>query len=363
LNRPDRGGFAVPISTNVQAEFPQGQRDYGQPDPYRANRSCCGSSLQTSRWLPNRPDWGPPCQGFSRTNTAASCKDQRNELPDLYVAIVEQLQKYYQVEFVVFENVLGMRDRKHANAYKKLIDGLQRLELDVIEKELCALDLGVPQNRTRIVLSGLRKGRRHSVRPRRKKGHTSVSQAISGIPAPVFYSPNLAPESILYHPNHWTMNPKSMRFRSNSNNYRGRSFKRLSWIDPSPTIAFGHREIYVHPDGNRRLSIFEAMLLQGFPRQFVLEGNLSEQVDQVSNAVPPPLARRPVACSASKRLSTGLGRSTTHAGAGPVMPRGSWPRGPEARIDRRAACACPRQSQPCSAQQCAAGVRRGSGCR
>jgi DNA (cytosine-5)-methyltransferase 1 len=33
------------------------------------------------------------------------------------------------------------------------------------------------------------------------------------------------------------------------------------------------------------------MLLQGFPASFVLEGNLSQQVTQVSNAVPPPLAR------------------------------------------------------------------------
>jgi DNA (cytosine-5)-methyltransferase 1 len=33
------------------------------------------------------------------------------------------------------------------------------------------------------------------------------------------------------------------------------------------------------------------MLLQGFPEAFVLDGNLSEQVEQVSNAVPPPLAR------------------------------------------------------------------------
>jgi DNA (cytosine-5)-methyltransferase 1 len=71
----------------------------------------------------------------------------------------------------------------------------------------------------------------------------------------------------------------------------GRSFKRLSWSDASPTIAFGNREIHIHPTGTRRLSIYEAMLLQGFPASFVLEGNLSEQVEQVSNAVPPPLAK------------------------------------------------------------------------
>jgi len=33
------------------------------------------------------------------------------------------------------------------------------------------------------------------------------------------------------------------------------------------------------------------MLLQGFPEDFVLEGTLSSQVEQVSNAVPPPLAQ------------------------------------------------------------------------
>ena len=71
----------------------------------------------------------------------------------------------------------------------------------------------------------------------------------------------------------------------------GRSFRRLKWDQPSPTVAYGHREIHVHPSGRRRLSIYEAMLLQGFPDEFVLEGNLSAQVEQVSNAVPPPLAR------------------------------------------------------------------------
>jgi DNA (cytosine-5)-methyltransferase 1 len=38
------------------------------------------------------------------------------------------------------------------------------------------------------------------------------------------------------------------------------------------------------------LSIYEAMLLQGFPSSFILKGNFSQQVQQISNAVPPPLA-------------------------------------------------------------------------
>lgn len=47
----------------------------------------------------------------------------------------------------------------------------------------------------------------------------------------------------------------------------------------------------MHPDGHRRFSLFEAMLLQGVTHDFVLERTLSSQVERVSNAVPPPLAQ------------------------------------------------------------------------
>src|SRR5262249_15095585 len=86
-----------------------------------------------------------------------------------------------------------------------------------------------------------------------------------------------------------TMNPRSPKFVNHSDT-QGRSFRRLKWDKPSFTVAYGNREIHVHPEGNRRLSILEAMLLQGFPESYKLVGSLTEQVIQVSDAVPPPLA-------------------------------------------------------------------------
>lgn len=236
---------------------------------------------------------GPPCQGFSRANTCAQSDDPRNKLPNLYLDIVRELQSTYIVEFVVFENVLGIRDKKHASTYKALMDGIVNLKFDVTEQELCATDFGVPQNRRRIVLSGMRTEQGYSaVQPRKRKGLQTVREAIGTIDAPALFERGLSPGDIPVHPNHWTMNPKSRRFTNpEGKNDGGRSFRRLKWDAPSPTVAFGHREIHVHPDGRRRLSIYEAMLLQGFPEGFVLEGNLSEQVAQISNAVPPPLAR------------------------------------------------------------------------
>jgi DNA (cytosine-5)-methyltransferase 1 len=236
---------------------------------------------------------GPPCQGFSRANTTSQADDPRNQLPSLYLDIVRRLQIDYTVEFVVLENVLGIRDKKHADTYKALVDGLIDLGFDVTEKELCALNFGVPQNRRRVILSAMRKGQGYiPVKPLEKAGLKTVREAISHLAEPVFFKRGLTPADIPVHPNHWTMQPKSARFLNPESNYsEGRSFKRLAWDKASPTVAFGNREIHVHPDGKRRLSIFEAMILQGFPTSFVLKGNLSEQVEQVSNAVPPPLAQ------------------------------------------------------------------------
>jgi DNA (cytosine-5)-methyltransferase 1 len=236
---------------------------------------------------------GPPCQGFSRANPSSEANDPRNLLPSLYVKIIRELQKHYEVEFVVFENVLGMKDRKHSKKYSSLITGLKRLGLTVHEKEVCALDYGVPQRRYRVIISAMRSGKGYSaVRPFKRKGKSTVREAIGMLVEPVFFDKKLCPNDIPVHPNHWTMRPKSNRFNQTEKvNRKTRSFRRLMWDKASPTIAFGNREIHLHPEGKRRLSIYEAMLIQGFPSDFVLEGNLSQQVTQISNAVPPPLAR------------------------------------------------------------------------
>jgi DNA (cytosine-5)-methyltransferase 1 len=119
----------------------------------------------------------------------------------------------------------------------------------------------------------------------------TVRDAIWGLPEPVYFSRKGEQARSEIHPNHWTMLPVSQKFSRKTAVTNGRSFQSLSWDKPSRTVAYGNREIHIHPSGSRRLSIFEAMLLQGFPRDFEMTGNLSEQVTQVSNAVPPPVAK------------------------------------------------------------------------
>ncbi len=236
---------------------------------------------------------GPPCQGFSRANTRTKKADPRNRLPSLYVRIIKELQSEYEVDFFIFENVLGIRDSPHVRRYRRLLSALRHLGFDVNEQEYCALDFGVPQNRRRIIVSGVAEGRtRSEFKPISVLGKRTVRDGIGDISIePVFFKRGASAECSEVHPNHWTMTPVSEKFKNPDQlSADRRSFKRLRWDFPSPTVAYGNREIHVHPSGNRRLSIYEAMRLQGFPDTFVIKGNLSAQVKQVSNAVPPPMA-------------------------------------------------------------------------
>lgn len=235
---------------------------------------------------------GPPCQGFSMANTKRSHDDPRNNLAKNYTKIINQLADIYPIEFFLFENVSGLLSAENA----KVLNGLRKTlaaKFTVSSACLNAQNFGVPQSRERFLMVGLRKAEEKREfcfpEPTTLKPRT-VREAIEKLPQPVFFDRKLTPKDIPYHPNHWTMRPLSKRFGPDLTS-RGRSLIRLNWDKPSRTVAYGHREIHVHPTGLRRLSIYEAMLLQGFPAAYQLSGNLSEQVTQVSNAVPPPLAK------------------------------------------------------------------------
>lgn len=73
---------------------------------------------------------------------------------------------------------------------------------------------------------------------------------------------------------------------------RGKSFKRLHRYRYAPTVAYGHNEVHIHPTEPRRISVREALRLQGVPDTYVLPPMaLSRKFALVSNGVPVPLAQ------------------------------------------------------------------------
>lgn len=247
---------------------------------------------------------GPPCQAFSRSNVYPKKDDLRRTLPGQFATLLKDLNSYYPLSFFLFENVQGLTFERHREEFARFRFLFEEAGFHLFEALLNARDYEVPQDRPRVFIVGLNKTLFNSDSlnfefPYAVNEEVTVKDAFTQAfgqtpwPPPAYFRRGIRPKDIPFHPNHWTMVPKSEKFHNGNlkeGEIKGRSFRVLAWDKPSWTVAYGHREIHVHPTGRRRLSIFEAMILQGFPKDYVLLGTLSDQVKLVSDAVPPPLA-------------------------------------------------------------------------
>jgi DNA (cytosine-5)-methyltransferase 1 len=239
---------------------------------------------------------GPPCQSFSVSNVHQSDNDERHALPESYAALLARLNKRSPISFFVFENVPGLLGKKHVHRYERFKKLFEKAGFKLYENLLDAKNFGVPQERPRILIVGINHDKHPEATwkpPEAEGGLVTVRDTIAGLPEPVVNARGLDPATFPVHPNHWCLVPKSRKFGNGGlreGEMYGRSFRALTWDKPSWTVAYGHREVHVHPEGKRRLSIYEAMQLQTFPKTYRLTGNMTAQVRLVSDAVPPRLA-------------------------------------------------------------------------
>lgn len=251
---------------------------------------------------------GPPCQSFSQA-THNKDDDARHSLPLEFARILKAFNRRAPVSFFALENVPGLLKKKHSKRLAGIIDAFEDAGFNVASSIVNASWFRVPQDRSRLIIVGFNRKLYPNLQwtppPPAIEEPIPVKDVIKGLPAPAFWSRDIDFSKIDPHPNHWCMVPKSKNFLIRGSlvpgTSRGRSFRTLDWNRPSPTVAYGHREVHVHPSGKRRLSVYEAMLIQGFPKRYKLLGNLSEQVTQVSEAVPPPLAHA-IALSIARSL-------------------------------------------------------------
>ena len=234
---------------------------------------------------------GFPCQGFSVANTGRSRDDKRN---DLYLEFVRFLVAL-KPRFFVAENVKGILSLAGGKVISMILSDFASAGYRVVLSVLRASDYGVPQNRERVFILGMRKCLDHDLSlfpPPRTHLKANVASA-NGVPPWISVGEALSalpdPDSDHAVPNHSDYSRYKLRF----NGYLGH--RRVCPDRPAPTLTargdiHGGVVVIHHPNNERRITPREAAIIQGFPDDFVFEGSRTSCYRQIANAVPPPMA-------------------------------------------------------------------------
>jgi DNA (cytosine-5)-methyltransferase 1 len=268
---------------------------------------------------------GPPCQGFSLSNTKTrSDENTNNKLFHQFVRFVKDLEP----DWFLFENVEGITHYNKGNTVLQIKECFKELGYETAESVLYASDYGVPQHRNRFFMVGNRLGLDFQF-PTKHLTKVNVQEALADLPAlengdniPVaqyaLNSTEISPyaakmrvksdrplqnfvsknqDYIIERYKHikqgqnWKAIPKNLMGNyANTQNCHSGIYKRLDADKPSVVISNYRKNMLIHPFQDRGLSVREAARLQSFPDNFIFEGPLSHIQQQIGNAVPPLLA-------------------------------------------------------------------------
>ncbi len=272
---------------------------------------------------------GPPCQGFSTSNTKTRNLDNpKNWMFKEFIRFIEVLKPVW----FVFENVEGFKTFNQGSFVKELELNLINIGYNNIYSDILnASDFGVPQNRRRFFMAGNNKGIKfefpvpdkhfrkitvyealHDL-PSLKNGDnfeelpykTDNFEKVSSYAGTMRVNSKSSKQNIVTRNKdyvidryayikpgqNWEVIPKDLmkNYKSLDNCHSG-IYKRLNPDEPSTAIANFRKNMLIHPFEDRGLSIREAARLQSFPDDFIFKGPFGFIQQQIGNAVPPLLA-------------------------------------------------------------------------
>ena len=95
---------------------------------------------------------------FSFANVRKKKWDPRARLGQEYARILKALNDAFQLDFFVFENVLGLKSRRHRRRFSLIRPDLRRPD-SIFAQELDASAFGVPQKRRRFFVVGINRSK------------------------------------------------------------------------------------------------------------------------------------------------------------------------------------------------------------
>jgi DNA (cytosine-5)-methyltransferase 1 len=265
---------------------------------------------------------GPPCPDFSIGGKNKGQNGENGKLTNIYIETIINNQP----DFFVFENVKGLWKTKiHREFYEELKQKLFKNNYIITERLTNCIEFGVPQDRDRIIMFGIKKGLISNII---KDVNLDVDVAFNWEKYIKYSQKKVLNKSLWpttesyqegsYKPipdtinglqnltvQHW-FEKNDVENHPNGNHYfkpraglikfqtiaegddSKKSYKRLHRWRYSPTAAYGNNEVHLHPYKSRRLSAAEALAIQSLPREFSLPENmtLSNMFKTIGNGVP-----------------------------------------------------------------------------
>lgn len=263
---------------------------------------------------------GPPCQDFSMNGSLKGFDGERGKLTIVYFDKILELKP----TFFIMENVTGLTKRKDTKEYLQSL--LKRVEEEyfIDHEKLNSLNYGVPQHRERVFFIGIRKDCISNKNiekapfgkwfpfPVNEKYHDAATKYNWGkqvsfgksLKKPENVPFELCLESCLIPNQQLDIIPNANEIftlykpinelqKIDEGETNRPSFKRLHRFKYSPTACYGNNEVHLHPYLHRRLSIREALRIQGVPDEYVLptEVSFTKKFKMIGNGVPVPLAK------------------------------------------------------------------------
>jgi DNA (cytosine-5)-methyltransferase 1 len=284
-----------------------------------------GDFRALDRKIPTLILGGPPCQGFSTSNQKnRSFDNDKNWLFTEYLRLVRSVRP----DWIVFENVKGLLETENGFFLDAVLKGFHSAGYATSHFVLNSADFGVPQRRNRLFIIGSLHGEEIAAPKPTTKKYVTVGQALADLPdlenggavcersyarmARFSYAramrqdlevcsnnvvTNNAPHIIERYKHippggNWEHIPKRLMANyTDAQRCHTGIYRRLRDDEPSVVIGNFRKNMLVHPNKHRGLSVREAARLQSFADSFRFQGSIGFQQQQVGNAVPPLLAK------------------------------------------------------------------------
>lgn len=246
---------------------------------------------------------GPPCQSFSACGLRKGTEDSRGLLFTYYCDYV----KYFKPKAFVFENVRGILSSKKGKDFNIICKEFEKIGYKIYWRLLNAADYGVPQQRERVFIVGIRSDIGIDFKfPRPLYGEDSITK-IPYVTVGDVIGDIEEQEVVKEFNGKYAYLLKDIPLGDNYSYYtkeRGYPNPVFEWRSKFSSFLYKMnphdicRTITASPrkyDGpfhwhNRKCTIEELKRLQGFPQDYKIPQSYRVGVKQIGNSVCPPIA-------------------------------------------------------------------------